>query len=92
MSNLTLVLIVILVVLVYVIYSKSEHMDVSGKPSCNSNVVEEYQTNEVNYEGTDVESKYFNQLYRDMDRNERKYWLENQMLEQEMQQTHQCNL
>jgi hypothetical protein len=91
MDNLTLLMIIVLVVLGYLIHSKqNEYLDASN--NSNTNEVQEYQTNEVNYGGADVESRYFNQLQRNNNHNERKYWLENQLLEQEFQQTHQCNL
>lgn len=91
MKNLTIFLIVVFVVLVYVIYTHREYITGSDN-LCANNKIQEYQTNEVNYEGADVESKYFNQLMRSSENNEHKLWLENQKLEEQMQKTHQCQL
>ena len=92
MDNLTILLIVVLLVLVFVIFSHRENFDVSNNLGYNNNKIEEYQTNEVDYAGIDVESKYFNQLQRDGDSNEHKLWLESEALEKKMQETHECNL
>ncbi len=92
MDNLTILLIVVLLVLVYVIYTHREYMDNSDNLICNNNKIEEYQTNELDFAGTDVESKYFNQLQRNGDSNEHKLWLENLALEEQMQKTHECRL
>ena len=91
MDNLTILLIVVLLVLVYIIFSHPEKLDASNNLGCN-NKIEEYQTNELDFAGLDVESKYFNQLQRNGDSNEHKLWLENQALEEEMQKTHECRL
>jgi len=92
MDNLTIVLIIVLLVLVYVIYTHHENFDASNNIVCNSTKIEEYQTNEINFAGTDVESKYFNQLQRNGDSKEHKLWLENMALEEQMQKTHECHL
>jgi len=92
MDNLTILLIVVLLVLVFIIFSHRENFDVSNNLGCNNNKIEEYQSNEVDYAGIDVESKYFNQLQRDGDSNEHKLWLESEALEKKMQETHECNL
>ena len=94
MDNLSIFLVIVLLGLIYIIYSAQENMETTGNNSSQNlcNKVDEYQTNEVDYAGVDVESKYFNELQRNMVNNERKLWLENQNAEQEMQQTHECRL
>lgn len=92
MDKLTILLIVVLLVLVYIISSQPEKLDASIDLSENNNKIEEYQTNELDFAGTDVESKYFNQLQQNGDSNEHKLWLKKQALEKEMQKTHECRL
>ena len=89
MDNLTIVLVLVLVVLAYLVYRHHENMeDGSGSKCIRNNEPSEYQTNEVNYNGSDVESSYFNQLERNKTWNERQSWLNNMQLEAKRQSTH----
>ena len=91
MDSLTIFLVLILLFVLYLGLSKSEKLDITTNVVSDNNI-KEYQTNEVDYHGKDVETRYFNQLQKDITHNERQYWEDSQKLESDMQTTHKCSL
>jgi hypothetical protein len=92
MDNLTIVLILVLVILAYLVYRHHENLEDGSGSKCVKSEINKYQTNEVNYNGSDVESSYFNQLERNKTWNERQSWLNNMQVEAQRQSTHTCIL